>query len=185
MTLSFPRLAIFCCRKGFSRDLDVSYLCEGRRRVEQRQVKRVLWATCMLFPHSFSLHLPPSSLPPSSLHSSSSSLHSHVLPSSLLPSLSRHSFLPPPFTLTSFLPPSSLHSHVIPSSLPPFTFLLVPSLPSPSTSPGKWKDYPVGITGYSYLFGSVYMGLASLYFVMVGRTQEFKLPSKVSLVTSV
>ena len=176
MTLSFPRLAIFCCRKGFSRDLDVSYLCEGRRRVEQRQVKRVLWATCMLFPHSFSLHLPPSSL------------HSHVLPSFLpppftltsflppsLPSLSRHSFLPPPFTLMSFLPPS----------LPPFTLLLVPSLPSPSTSPGKWKDYPVGITGYSYLFGSVYMGLASLYFVMVGRTQEFKLPSKVSLVTSV
>ena len=70
---------------------------------------------------------------------------------------------------------------------PPFTLRPPPrsSFPPSSSSPGKWKDYPVGITGYSYLFGSLYMGLACLYFVMVGRSQEFILPSKVSLVTLV
>ena len=68
-----------------------------------------------------------------------------------------------------------------------YTCTLLPPcfFPPSSSSPGKWKDYPVGITGYSYLFGSVYMGLACLYFVMVGRSQEFILPSKVSLITSV
>ena len=96
--------------------------------------------------------------------------------------------IPSPFTFHSFLPSSLLPSPSTPSFCPPpftLSLLFVPSFPSPSTSPGKWKDYPVGITGYSYLFGSVYMGLGCLYFVMVGRSQEFKLPSKVSLVTSV
>lgn len=109
-------------------------------------------------------------------------------------------FHPSPSTL--HLPPSTFHLPLTSSFLPPFalTLLLVPplSLPLPfalrppcssfppsSSSPGKWKDYPVGITGYSYLFGAVYMGLACLYFVMVGRGQEFKLPSKVSFVTLV
>ena len=29
LSLFFPRLVIFSCRRGFSRDLDVHYLCEG------------------------------------------------------------------------------------------------------------------------------------------------------------
>ena len=108
------------------------------------------------------------------LPSPSTHLPSSLLPSLFffLPSLSRHSFLPPPFTLllppftlTSFLPPSSLHSHILPSSLlPPFTltsflppsflpslfslFLLSP-LPPPLQVSGKTTQWESQVTAIS------------------------------------
>ena len=46
---------------------------------------------------------------------------------------------------------------------------------------GKWRDHPVAITAYSYFFGAVFMGLASLYVFPVGKSEEYKIPSQVSL----
>lgn len=49
---------------------------------------------------------------------------------------------------------------------------------------GKWRDHPVAVTTYSYMFGAIFMGLASLYFVITGQTSEFYIPLDVSTRTS-
>ena len=45
---------------------------------------------------------------------------------------------------------------------------------------GKWRDHPVAVTMYSYMFGALFMGIASLYFVINGQTSEFIIPQEVS-----
>ncbi|XP_064403045.1 uncharacterized protein LOC135348687 isoform X2 [Halichondria panicea] len=40
----------------------------------------------------------------------------------------------------------------------------------------KWKEYPMAMTGYAYLFGCVYEGLFCLYFVVTGQFDAFHLP---------
>lgn len=45
---------------------------------------------------------------------------------------------------------------------------------------GKWKDYPIAITGYGYLFGSLFMGSFTLYYVWTGQLQQFIIPQHVS-----
>ena len=44
---------------------------------------------------------------------------------------------------------------------------------------GKWKDYPVGTTAYSYFFGAMFMGLASLYYPITGQVDVYQIPSQV------
>ena len=44
---------------------------------------------------------------------------------------------------------------------------------------GKWKEYPVTITAYSYFFGAMFMGLFSLYYAATGQSREFQIPQKV------
>ena len=45
---------------------------------------------------------------------------------------------------------------------------------------GKWREHPVAVTMYSYMFGALFMGIASLYFVIKKRTSEFFIPQEVS-----
>ena len=45
---------------------------------------------------------------------------------------------------------------------------------------GKWREHPVAVTMYSYMFGAIFMGIASLYFVIKKRTSEFVIPQEVS-----
>ncbi len=44
---------------------------------------------------------------------------------------------------------------------------------------GMWKDYPIAMTAYSYLFGATYMGLATLYYVFTGQYDLFWIPQRV------
>ena len=46
---------------------------------------------------------------------------------------------------------------------------------------GRWKEYPVATTAYSYFFGAMFMGLASLYYPFQGQVDVFKIPVKVSV----
>lgn len=48
------------------------------------------------------------------------------------------------------------------------------------TIAGKWREHPVAVTMYSYMFGAIFMGLASLYFVIKKQTSEFVIPQEVS-----
>jgi drug/metabolite transporter (DMT)-like permease len=41
----------------------------------------------------------------------------------------------------------------------------------------RWKDFPVGTTAYSYFFGAVFMGLASLYYPIQGDTAVYYIPT--------
>ena len=50
---------------------------------------------------------------------------------------------------------------------------------------GKWREHPVAVTMYSYMFGALFMGLASLYFVIKKQTSEFIIPQEVSTRTLV
>ena len=50
---------------------------------------------------------------------------------------------------------------------------------------GKWREHPVAVTMYSYMFGALFMGLASLYFVIKKQTSEFIIPQEVSARTLV
>ena len=43
---------------------------------------------------------------------------------------------------------------------------------------GIWRNYPIAVTGYSYLFGAVYMGIAVSY-LFSGQAEQFLLPSHV------
>ena len=44
---------------------------------------------------------------------------------------------------------------------------------------GIWRNYPIAVTGYSYLFGAVYMGIAVSYYLFSGQAEQFLLPSHV------
>lgn len=44
----------------------------------------------------------------------------------------------------------------------------------------KWREHPVAVTMYSYMFGALFMGISSLYFVIKGRTSEFIIPQESS-----
>ena len=46
---------------------------------------------------------------------------------------------------------------------------------------GRWKEYPVATTAYSYFFGAMFMGLASLYYPFQGQVDVYKIPVKVSV----
>ena len=48
----------------------------------------------------------------------------------------------------------------------------------PYTDP--WRERPVAVTAYSYMFGSLFIGVSSLYFVITGQTSEFSIPITVS-----
>lgn len=45
---------------------------------------------------------------------------------------------------------------------------------------GIWKEYPVAMTAYTYLFGSIFMGVATLYYVFTGQAHLFVIPRHVS-----
>lgn len=46
----------------------------------------------------------------------------------------------------------------------------------------KWKDYPIYVTAYSYLFGAVLMGVASvIYTAATGKWSEFIIPEDVRI----
>ena len=47
---------------------------------------------------------------------------------------------------------------------------------------GKWRDYPVNVTAYSYAFGAIFMGLATIYFGASGKKSEFLIPQNVRIV---
>lgn len=51
---------------------------------------------------------------------------------------------------------------------------------TPSLLAGRWKDYPVGTTAYSYFFGALFMGLASLYYPVRGEVDVYRIPLEVS-----
>ena len=42
-----------------------------------------------------------------------------------------------------------------------------------------WKEYPIAVTAYTYLFGSIFMSIANLYFVFTGQAHVFILPRQV------
>ena len=44
---------------------------------------------------------------------------------------------------------------------------------------GRWKDYPVGTTAYSYFFGAMFMGVASLYYPINGQFDVYYMPLEV------
>ena len=44
---------------------------------------------------------------------------------------------------------------------------------------GRWKDYPVGTTAYSYFFGAIFMGVTSLYYPIRGQVDIYKIPLEV------
>lgn len=52
---------------------------------------------------------------------------------------------------------------------------------SPSLSEGKWKQYPVAVTAYSYFFGALFMGLSTIYFAASGQGDQFAIPQDVSI----
>lgn len=44
---------------------------------------------------------------------------------------------------------------------------------------GKWKDYPVMVTAYSYFFGAIFVGLASFCVLSVGEApKNYKVPTE-------
>ena len=45
---------------------------------------------------------------------------------------------------------------------------------------GKWKDYPIAVTAYGYLFGSLFMGSFTLYYIWSGQPEQFLIPQHVS-----
>jgi drug/metabolite transporter (DMT)-like permease len=42
----------------------------------------------------------------------------------------------------------------------------------------RWKDYPVGTTAFSYFFGAMFMGLASLYYPITGQVDVYYIPTE-------
>ena len=46
---------------------------------------------------------------------------------------------------------------------------------------GRWKEYPVATTAYSYFFGAMFMGLASLYYPFQGQVDVYKIPLEVGV----
>ena len=77
-------------------------------------------------------------------------------------------------------PPSSLpfilsQSLSVSPSFPHFSPL------SPYLSEGKWKQYPVAVTAYSYFFGALFMGLSTIYFAASGQGDQFAIPQDVSI----
>ena len=38
----------------------------------------------------------------------------------------------------------------------------------------------MAVTAYSYFFGAIFMGLATIYFAASGHTSDFAIPQKVS-----
>ena len=44
---------------------------------------------------------------------------------------------------------------------------------------GKWKNYPLAVTGYGYLFGSVFMCIFAQYYTLTGQTHLFRIPTEV------
>ena len=47
---------------------------------------------------------------------------------------------------------------------------------------GRWRDYPVGVTAYSYTFGAMFMGIATIYFGATGQKSQFLIPQSVCCV---
>ncbi len=45
---------------------------------------------------------------------------------------------------------------------------------SPCHTPpaGRWREYPVTITAYSYFFGAMFMGISSQYFPATGQSDK-------------
>lgn len=46
--------------------------------------------------------------------------------------------------------------------------------------PGVWRSHPIYVTAYSYLFGVLFMGLTSLYYVASGQYSYFHVEEEVS-----
>ena len=46
----------------------------------------------------------------------------------------------------------------------------------------KWREYPVNVTAYSYFFGAVFMGLASIYYY--NQPEVYVLPNEVCVLWS-
>ena len=44
----------------------------------------------------------------------------------------------------------------------------------------QWRDKPIFVTAYSYFFGALFMGLASVYYVATKQFEAFKVEDKVS-----
>ncbi|XP_064403041.1 uncharacterized protein LOC135348684 [Halichondria panicea] len=42
----------------------------------------------------------------------------------------------------------------------------------------KWKNYPLAVTGYGYLFGSVFMCIFVQYYTLTGQTHLFRIPTE-------
>ena len=89
---------------------------------------------------------------------------------SLSLSLSLSLSFPPPFSL--FPSPLSLHS------INTITVMITDVL-SLIVYIGKWRDYPVGVTAYSYTFGAMFMGIATIYFGATGQKSQFLIPQSV------
>ena len=49
-----------------------------------------------------------------------------------------------------------------------------------SLSSGKFKEYPVTITAYSYFFGAIFMGLSTIYPAVTSQGKAFRIPTSVS-----
>ena len=47
---------------------------------------------------------------------------------------------------------------------------------------GIWKEYPMAVTGYAYLFGTVFDALFCSYYLFSGQTQAFLLPKHVRII---
>ena len=131
------------------------------------------------------------------------SLWQHLMHGEIIPEDLSHSVywlpVPPPSTFPlSFLLPMQaiyvlLQKRFIFNSLDckspslPLTiyFVLALSLSLSSSSmhlsPGKWKNYPVTVTAYSYFFGALFMGLSTIYFAATGQGDQFVIPQNVSM----
>ena len=49
-----------------------------------------------------------------------------------------------------------------------------------SLTPGKFKQYPVTVTAYSYFFGAIFMGLSTIYPAVTSQGNAFRIPMSVS-----
>ena len=126
------------------------------------------------------------------------SLWQHLMHGEIIPEDLSHSVywlpVPPPstFPLSFLLPMQAIYvllqkrfifnSPDCKSPSLPLTiyFVLALSL-SLSSSPGKWKNYPVTVTAYSYFFGALFMGLSTIYFAATGQGDQFAIPQNVSM----
>ena len=70
--------------------------------------------------------------------------------------------------------PKSEWSYLPPSLDPSLTIILPPS-PLPTD---KWREYPVSLTAYTYFFGAMFMGFASISYY--NQPQVFYLPKQAS-----
>lgn len=44
----------------------------------------------------------------------------------------------------------------------------------------KWQEYPIYVTAYSYFFGALFMGLASIYYAASQQFDKFTIQQTVS-----